>query len=960
MQHPANHRFNQALSLLPLPLHAIATNWWQAIRQQPGTVQALDALVLNEAGDRVLTSLPQVLAGSDYIGRSLARTPGLFASLVGPDSVLEPRSTGQIETHCAALRRHAADSQHIGTTLRVWRRAELVRIGWRDLAGWATLEEVVETLSTVADHAVSVALACAHYQVAQRHGEPIGSISGKPVRLVVLALGKLGGRELNFSSDIDLVLTYAEAGNTQSEKPISNHEFFIKVGQHLVSLLETFTEEGFVFRIDLRLRPNGASGPLALSFDAMDHYYTTHGRDWERYALIKTRALNLPGGHSDLLLEILRPFIYRKYLDFGAFDAIRDMKRMIEKALHTDDRLDDLKLGRGGIREIEFIVQSYQLIRGGREPQLQTYRLWQAMQALVELGIMEKPDAEALHLAYGFLRRTEHRLQMIDDQQTHQLPKDDLHRLRVASAMGYPDWTRFHTQLCTHTEAVHECFQKVFAPEPDADNETAELADLWLGHLERPSAERLLQRVGYMEPRRLLNLCQNLRGSAFYTAFSTSGRTRMDRLMPLAIQACAQQSDQLTAFARLVGVIESIGRRAAYLSLLSENALALSQLVNLISQSSWIAHWSGRHPVMLDELLNPIGQEISHDRATLATELRRRMETAPANDLERAMDLLREFRHAQTLHIAAADSADLLSFESVSTALSSLAEATLEESMNVARHSLGRKVNLDSVDLGVIAYGKLGSQELGYNSDLDIVFLYQSDATNSAGTDTTPHHCGRVIQRLIHILTTRTAAGNLYQTDLQLRPSGRAGTVVSSLSAFESYQMAHAWTWEHQALVRARLVVGSPALRKAFEQVRRRILCQPRNPTELRDAVVSMRERIIRTRSTSTDDAFDFKLGRGGLVDIEFIVQFLMLRWAGEYPQLINSRRTQTILHMLITHHLLDPTLGATLSDIVERYLQMDNRFKLQEKLSQVCWSELTDERDAIANAWQKLIINSG
>ena len=362
---------------------------------------------------------------------------------------------------------------------------------------------------------------------------------------------------------------------------------------------------------------------------------------------------------------------------------------------------------------------------------------------------------------------------------------------------------------------------------------------------------------------------------------------------------------------------------------------------------------------MLDELLNPIGQEISHDRATLTTELRRRMETAPANDLERAMDLLREFRHAQTLHIAAADSADLLSFESVSTALSSLAEATLEESMNVARHSLGPKINLDSVDLGVIAYGKLGSQELGYNSDLDIVFLYQSDATNSAGTDTTPHHCGRVIQRLIHILTTRTAAGNLYQTDLQLRPSGRAGTVVSSLSAFESYQMAHAWTWEHQALVRARLVVGSPALRKAFEQVRRRILCQPRNPTELRDAVVSMRERIIRTRSTSTDDAFDFKLGRGGLVDIEFIVQFLMLRWAGEYPQLIDSRRTQTILHMLITHHLLDPTLGATLSDIVERYLQMDNRFKLQEKLSQVCWSELTDERDAIANAWQKLIINS-
>ena len=708
MQHPANHRFNQALSVLPLPLHAIATNWWQAIRQQSGTVQALDALVLNKAGDSVLTSHPQVLAGSDYIGRSLARTPGLFASLVGPDSVLEPRSTGQIETHCAALRRHTADSHHVGTTLRVWRRAELVRIGWRDLAGWATLEEVVETLSTVADHAVSVALACAHYQVAQRHGEPIGSISGKPVRLVVLALGKLGGRELNFSSDIDLVLTYAEAGNTQSEKPISNHEFFIKVGQHLVSLLETFTEEGFVFRIDLRLRPNGASGPLALSFDAMDHYYTTHGRDWERYALIKTRALNLPGGHSDLLLEILRPFIYRKYLDFGAFDAIRDMKRMIEKALHTDDRLDDLKLGRGGIREIEFIVQSYQLIRGGREPQLQTYRLWQAMQALVGLGSMEKPDAEALQLADDFLRRTEHRLQMIDDQQTHQLPKDDLHRLRVASAMGYPDWTRFHTQLCTHTEAVHECFQKVFAPEPDADNETAELADLWLGHLERPSAERLLQRIGYMEPSRLLKLCQNLRGSAFYTAFSASGRTRMDRLMPLAIHACAQQSDQLTAFARLVGVIESIGRRAAYLSLLSENALALSQLVNLISQSSWIAHWIGRHPVMLDELLNPIGQEISHDRATLTTELRRRMETAPANDLERAMDLLREFRHAQTLHIAAADSADLLSFESVSAALSALAEATLEESMNVARHSLGRKVNLDSVDLGVIAYGKLG------------------------------------------------------------------------------------------------------------------------------------------------------------------------------------------------------------------------------------------------------------
>lgn len=959
MQSPVDRWLDQVVDELPLPLQSAVRESWLAISQLSDTQPIIDRLYQSDSGQTILASLPRVLAGSDFVSRSLVTRHDLFVTLVGEDSILKPRSPEQLAHVCRALHPYASDVARISSTLRKLRQTELVRIAWRDLAGWAPLEEVVETLSALADNALLAALACAHYQVVKQHGHAVGENSGLAISLVVLALGKLGGRELNFSSDIDLVLAYEEAGETLGPKKITNHEFFVKVGQQLVSLLQTLTDDGFVFRVDLRLRPNGASGPLALSFDAMDHYYTTHGRDWERYALIKMRLLSHSNVNVRGLLGIVRPFVYRKYLDFGAFDAIRDMKRLIEKELHAEDQLSDLKRGRGGIREIEFIVQSYQLIRGGREPKLQTNRLWQALEVLVSLRIMTATESEILCAAYHFLRRAEHRLQMIDDQQTHRLPVDEYSRLRLAAAMGYPDWHDFHSELVVHTTNVHRHFEQVFAPETDTDSEHSELTDLWLGRLTDPIAERHLEGLGYSEPTRLLTLCESLRRSGFYSAFSTSGRARMDRLMPLAIKACAHYRSSAAVFARLVGVIESIGRRAAYLSLLAENPLALSQLVKLISRSPWIAHWIGRHPVILDELLNPIGDAVNSDRNIIASALKQRLTTATPDDLERTMDLLREFRQAQTLQIAAADCADMLTFDAVSAALTSLAEATLEQCLVVAEQSLGSRVQLDGVDLGIVAYGKLGSQEFGYNSDLDIVFLYQlrTHSEHLTASDQAAYYCGRLIQRLIHVLTTRTAAGYVYHTDLQLRPSGRAGTMVSSLSAFESYQLANAWTWEHQALVRARLVVGPSTLAELFEAARHRILCQPRDPAELRSAVTSMRDRIIHARSTSTGDAFDFKLDRGGLVDIEFIVQLLVLRWADAFPQLTGLRRTGSILEALVQEHLLEQNLGHALMEIVARYLETDNQLKLQEKPSLVDWSTLEHERNIVTDAWHRIVV---
>ena len=909
------------------------------------------------SSQQAVPTLARIVACSDFIARVLSQEPGLLQIFCGPSGVEQPRHPGELTTTVQEIGRRIVHRAELVVELRRLRHREVARIGWRDLAGWATLEEVVATLSELADAIIEIALACAHREVAERYGQPIGNDTGLPIALTVFGLGKLGGRELNLSSDVDLIFAYAEPGETLGPSKISNQEFFIKLGQVLIAILEEPTADGIVYRTDMRLRPNGDSGPLVLSYDAMDHYYLTHGRDWERYALIKARPVagDCLGGTQ--LLKTLRPFIYRKYLDFGAIDAIRSMKALIERELQHQDMSDHIKLGRGGIREIEFIVQSHQIIHGGRHQALQTPSIWSALTALESLGILDHQCVEQLRSGYDFLRRLEHRLQVLDDQQTHRIPKDPVEKQRIATAMVFDSESHLFSRLSQVTEDVHKIFVDIFTPVSDLDpRDTTYLADIWQGELPTDAATKRLTAAGFKESGKIIQLLENVRTSRFYLAYSREGRERFDRLLPLALEECVQSNEPEVMLTRLLSVIETIGRRSAYLSLLSENPLALRQLVQLTTASSSISNWIGQHPVILDELLDPITNFEVEQRSAIAQEINRKLGNANSTDLERDMDLLREFRWGYNLRVSAADIAGLLSVHDVSHALSALAEALVGKALDSAHKTLVPPLlDIDTAELGIIAYGKLGSGELGYNSDLDIIFVYDQPSSISASAAAERRYrLSRLVQRLVHILTVRTPAGNLYEIDLRLRPDGRSGTVVTPLDAYAQYLQDSAWTWEHQALVRARMISGDGALEERFEAIRKDILLTTRQPTTLAQAIANMRDQTIAVNCRSTTSQYDLKLDRGGLVDIEFLVQYWVLNWARDYPQLVVDRDNYSIIKALLDAGLIDADTGSSLLEILTLYLTTENRLKLQEMPPLIDQNQLAAERNRITSLWQQ------
>ena len=898
--------------------------------------------------------LPDVLVGSDFIARALTGTPTLMDGL---NTVENSADFNQLRQRVEAI---SGSREEVSAALRRVRQEEIVRLGWRDLTGLAPLNEVLETLSTLADSAIGVALTCAYAELRERFGEPIGESSGNPVQLSVLGLGKLGGRELNMSSDVDLVFAYRENGVTNGTQTISNHEFFIKLGQVLIDILQTPTHEGIVFRVDMRLRPNGDSGPLALSFDAMDHYFLTHGRDWERYALIKARPVagDVAAGHD--LLASLRPFVYRKYLDFGAFESIRTMRTLIERELNKKSLTGNVKLGRGGIREIEFIVQSHQLIYGGRNPTLRTSSLYDALAALEDNGVLTDHDCAMMRRHYDFLRVLEHRLQIMDDAQTHTVPVEPLARTRIALAMGYPEINAFDAAVESVNDAVHRLFLAVFHQDrgPTASENDSLFADLWENTLAEEDQLTHLRALGFGDAQQVQTLLAGIRHSRFYQAFSREGRERLDTLMPLILKTCAKTDDPDTAISRVLFVIESIGRRSAYLALLSENSLALSQLTRLVSASSEISHWIANHPVILDELIDPIATYRPQNNKEIEEELRRKLGPPDEYDLEAAMETLREYREAYSLRVAAADVAGLIDIDGVTASLSALAQALLCQALTLAERTLqAPKQPQTDTELGIVAYGKLGSQELGYHSDLDIVFLYeQSESESAPAIAARRHYFGRLVQRLVHILTTHTPAGEVYSIDTRLRPSGNAGTVVTPIKAYHEYLSSSAWTFEHQALVRARIVTGSEDLRKRFENIRRSILCQRRESASLQKALRDMRQRMQQHHSRTSKPGFDLKHGRGGLIDIEFLCQYLVLRFAQQNPALTKYRSNLEIISELETSGKIPGEDAETLSRTLRLYLAKDNELKLGRRQAHLPAQAFRPEREAVSKLWQQYL----
>ncbi len=896
--------------------------------------------------------MPRAWCGSDFVSGWCIRWPAECAALIASGDLERDYREGEMRQRLADCLAEVADEPGLDAALRAFRQREMVRIAWRDLTGTGSLESTMAEVSALADACVDAALTRHAEWLAARYGNPRDA-DGNPAQMVVLGLGKLGGNELNFSSDIDLVYAYDGSGCTDGERSVDNQEFFIRLGRKIVGSLDRIDAGGFVFRTDLRLRPNGDSGPLVLSFAAMEHYYQTHGRDWERYALIKARVVAGDSGSGAVLLDMLRPFVYRKYLDFSAFDAIREMKALIERQLQSAGNRNDVKLGRGGIREIEFLVQNHQLIRGGRETALQTQSLYQALDALVALGEVEPAERDTLRAAYRFLRDVEHRLQMVADRQTQKLPDQPLEQARLAWTMGYPDWPAFSAALEEHRAAVHHLFGLVLAsPEEEADDDLGlRLAALWAGQLDDDAAAAVLEATGYGDGANLAAMLGRFRDGSLYRAFHNVERDRLDRLMPLALREAGRHADAARALTAFISVVEAIGRRSVYLSLLIENPGALRQLLHLCAASPWISRHIGQHPVVLDELLHPPEDAERFDRARLRAGLDHRLSQVPPGDEEMEMIALREFHHGVVLRVAAADVRGDLDGPGVEAALTSLAEVLLEQVLADALARVEKRQGPAPGSVAVIAYGKFAAGELGYHSDLDIVVAFEA-AADIAHTQA-EYYFSRVGQRLIHLLTTRTHAGTLYELDMRLRPSGRSGTLVSSLKSFRDYQLNSAWTWEHQALVRARVVAGNQAMTEAFEAVRREVLCQARDREKLRADIVDMRRRMVAANSQGDEENFDIKLDPGGIVDIEFLLQYWVLRHAEEHPAICDPRNTLEIMTALTAAGILDPVAAEGLASAYRSYLRRSLDLKLLDRAVLAPRAELATESTFVSGLWK-------
>ncbi|MDP1708728.1 MAG: bifunctional [glutamate--ammonia ligase]-adenylyl-L-tyrosine phosphorylase/[glutamate--ammonia-ligase] adenylyltransferase [Gammaproteobacteria bacterium] len=965
---------------VPVVLREAALQRWSQFQEA-----ALAAGTTPPTHPELLAVLRRVWACSDFVAQSCIQEPHLLSGLLASGDLLREYSVQEYASRLEGVLAAVGDEAALDQALRRCRRREMVRIAWRDIAGWAPLAETLHDLSALAEACIDAALRRLHAWQAQDYGTPHDT-TGAAQALVVMAMGKLGGAELNFSSDIDLIFAYPADGETRGKRlRISNEEYFLRLGQRLIGALGSATAQGFVFRVDVRLRPFGDSGPLSASFAALEEYYQVHGREWERYAWIKARVVGGDRTAGAQLLDTLRPFVYRRYLDFGVFESLRDMKRMIREETARKGAEDNIKLGPGGIREIEFIAQVFQLIRGGRNPDLQIRGTLAVLEQLAGHGYLPEQVVRELTVSYEFLRRTENRLQEVADEQTHRLPESDFERARLAFAMGYGDWVAFEQTLRAHRVQVQGHFEQVFAaPQATAEQAAdAELARLWLTPPDEAEAERILNAHGFTDAAEAWRRITALRDVYACRALSAQGRGRMDRLLPLALGAIAAQTQQPAAveatvtLARVLTLVEAVTRRTAYLALLTEHPLALSQVVQLCAASPWIAALLARQPLLLDELLDPRTLYAPLAQASLAQDLQRSLQATAAHDLEQQMDALRHFRQAQMLRVAATQIMRAPDALAVCAHLSDIAEAVLQAVLALAWRQLGAKHGipryrenglLKDAGFAVVAYGKLGGRELSYASDLDLVFLHDSGDDEARTTGPQPLDnavfFARLGQRIIHLLNTRTQAGVLYEVDTRLRPSGASGLLVASLTAFADYQRQQAWTWEHQALVRARVVAQHPAQGGAiaahFSAVREEVLGRARARADLRTEVTAMRARMRSAHASTEAGRFDLKQDAGGITDIEFMVQYAALLHAHEVPELVRRTHMADLLACLAVAGKVTAAQAETLTQAWRAYIGAVHRLALQEAPAQVAAKEFTRHRKGVIKIWRAWFEESG
>lgn len=941
------------LSALPSELQDDARQRLDALRRQPALAERI-----GHGG--WWAAAPMVLAVSRFAAELCETQPQLLGELIDSGRLETAEDEAAFTALLAAALEGCDDEADLRRRLRRLRQREMLRIAWRDLAGWADLDQTLTALTALADGCLDGALRQLHAWQAQQLGEPCDA-DGRPVRLVVLGMGKLGGGELNFSSDIDLMFAFEHAGTCSGPRGLSNEEFFLRLARRLIGALDDLEAGGRVFRVDMRLRPFGSSGPLVASFDAMEDYYQSHGRDWERYALIKARPVAGDVDAGERLLERLRPFVFRRYLDFGAIDALRNMKALIVEQVRREGLDDHVKLGAGGIREVEFIGQVHQLIRGGREPDLRCRGLRPLLRLLGERGHLPQAAVDELLAGYAFLRRFENHLQMLKDRQTHQVPTDPLDQARMALAMGHADWAACRHDLAEWRARVHGHFSDLLgAPDTAAPDHP-----LWPDRLEQAGAADELRALGMDDPEQALSHLRALRDGRACRVASATARQRLSALLPGLLRAAATTERPTLTLGRLCTLLDAVATRSVYLAMLLEHPPAQDHLARLMAVSAWVADWITRHPVVLDELLDARTLYRPLDTVQIERELDRALAGVDADDLETAMNVLRDHRYAAALHVAAAEIGNLLQPDQAPKALTALAEALLRRALTLARTPLERRHGLPrraddgakEAPLLVLGYGRLGSGELNYESDLDLVFLHDGSGGESDGAASLANETwfARVVQRLTHVLTTLTPAGRLYEIDVRLRPSGNAGPLVTSLSGFETYQREEAWTWEHQALVRARPVAGDDGLAQRFEAVRRQVLCQPRDAARLRRDVADMRRRI-RDGKGLPAQGFELKLSPGGRVDVEFIAQYLVLAHAHAEPVLTEPRGTADILSLAGELGLLATDTAAALGEAFVALCALERRQTLDGAGTVVAPQRVAPQQAAIGAAWRSLI----
>lgn len=833
--------------------------------------------------------------------------------------------------------------------LRRFRHRKMFRILWRDLTGVADVYDTLHELSALADACVITADEWAYASLVARYGIPRNAV-GKEQRLIVLGMGKLGGYELNVSSDIDLICLWPEAGktdgNSEGRRVVDASEFFRRCVQLLTRLLNSQTSDGFAFRVDTRLRPFGDSGPLVMNFDGLENYYLTQARDWERYAMIKARAITGDSEEIDTLMSLVTPFVYRRYLDYNAFDSLRDLKRKIALSVNQKGLVDNIKLGAGGIREIEFIGQSFQLVRGGRDDRLRSRSIVQVLRQLSKDTLLADDEIDSLLEAYAYLRRVENAIQMMRDEQRHSLPTDTDDRKRLTLMLDETDWDSFRRVLARHQVAVSQVFAELFEVEnvvdPASDTSVtshdfqldvlARMSDAWsifsLDDVDDKTRCQRLESLGFTTSDELLSVIAPISYGAFYHRLTNDSQMRVTRIAPMIMTLAVKTAEPAQTLIRCMALVRAVAGRSGYLQVLCDQPQALSRLVSLFSQSRWLANFVLRQPMVIDELLEGPGSEINLNASQISTRTQRQLARIRTAELDVQMDSLRHYRQGREMRIACAQLDGSLTLMQVSDQLSWLAESIIDAVIQLIEIPLMAKYGQPCFELdgtrqvsagAIIAYGKLGGLELGFASDLDLVFVHDSVAENQRtdGEKSVENsvYYARLAQKFVHFMGTTTPAGVLYEIDLRLRPNGTSGVLVSGIDAFSQYQQGDAWTWEHQALIRARVVFGKSTLRRRFDDIRAHVLAQTRSESELRDAVVSMRERMRSTLGNSREDHFHLKQDAGGVADIEFIVQFLVLAYSAEHPELLQFTDNIRILNTVESLRLIPAKETETLRD---------------------------------------------